>query len=182
MVQLLLDAQNYIIKAEDLVLQVLDDKKFLVDRNSVVTNIDIISQYAVLVRAEEKNVLKKPLVTTESLYLNGKNRTIFFVLFWKDLCHSFSSLKSLLPNTIVVLEYLALSTIVMISIFTVIAPFLGQNSDLFSYLPLFGFLGLLLYIYNLCNLKNVTAQILVLIIMFVLYFYGISLLKSTFAF
>jgi hypothetical protein len=73
MAQLLLDAQSHIAKSEDLVLKVLDDKKFLIDRNSVITNIDVISQYATLIRAQEKFVLKKPLTTSESLYLSGQH-------------------------------------------------------------------------------------------------------------
>ncbi|MDR0651396.1 MAG: hypothetical protein LBG59_08635 [Candidatus Peribacteria bacterium] len=73
MTMLLLDAQSHITAAEDLVLKTLDDKKFLIDRNSVITNIDVISQYASLIRAQEKFVLKKPLSTKESLYLTGKH-------------------------------------------------------------------------------------------------------------
>jgi soluble cytochrome b562 len=73
MAELLLDAQSHITASEDLVLKALDDKKFLIDRNSIITNIDVISQYASLIRAQEKFVLKKPLSTKESLYLTGKH-------------------------------------------------------------------------------------------------------------
>ncbi|MDR0859815.1 MAG: hypothetical protein LBO09_02275 [Candidatus Peribacteria bacterium] len=81
MVQLLLDAQSHIAKAEDAVFLALDDKKFLIDRNSVVTNIDVITQYAELMRSEEKYVLKKPLTLTENLYVTGKQGMIFSVFF-----------------------------------------------------------------------------------------------------
>jgi hypothetical protein len=73
MAGLLLDAQSHITASEDLVLKALDDKKFLIDRNSVVTNIDVIAQYATLIRAQEKSVLKKPLSNKESLYLVGQH-------------------------------------------------------------------------------------------------------------
>lgn len=73
MAQLLLEAQRYISVAEEKVLKVLDDKKFFIDRNSVVTNIDVISEYNALISAQEKSVLKKPLTNTESLYLIGRS-------------------------------------------------------------------------------------------------------------
>ncbi|MDR2540758.1 MAG: hypothetical protein LBD11_03035 [Candidatus Peribacteria bacterium] len=81
MVQLLLDAQSHIAKAEDAVFLALDDKKFLIDRNSTVTNIDVITQYAELMRSEEKFVLKKPLTLTENLYVTAKQGMIFSVFF-----------------------------------------------------------------------------------------------------
>ncbi|MDR2189761.1 MAG: hypothetical protein LBP53_00785 [Candidatus Peribacteria bacterium] len=73
MAQLLLDAQSHISSSENLVLKTLDDKKFLIDRNSTVTNIDVISQYATLIMAQEKFVLNKPLSTVENLYIGGKH-------------------------------------------------------------------------------------------------------------
>ena len=45
MVQLLMDTQGYISVAESKVLKQLDNKKFLIDRHSTVTNIDVISEY-----------------------------------------------------------------------------------------------------------------------------------------
>jgi Rad3-related DNA helicase len=100
MAQLLLEVQSHINKAEDEVLRALDDKKFLIDRNSVVTNIDVIFQYAALIRAEEKAVLKKPLSLVESLYVSGKQATIFFLFSRKDVRQQFASLTYLLPNTL----------------------------------------------------------------------------------
>ena len=138
MVRLLSDAQNHITKSENVVLKALDDKKFLIDRNSSVTNIDVISEYAELVKAEEKFVLKKPLTATESLYLSGKSATVFSVFFWKDLSQTFSSLSQLLPSTISLLEYLTLSIIAIISGFFVVSPLMNYSGEeLIQYLPVF---------------------------------------------
>ncbi|MDR2415532.1 MAG: hypothetical protein LBD75_02750 [Candidatus Peribacteria bacterium] len=181
MAGLLLDAQSHISASEDLVLKALDDKKFLIDRNSVITNIDVISQYASLIRAQEKFVLKKPLSTKESLYLTGKQGTILARFFLKDLQQVFTSLKKLLPHIVDLLEYFVLTMIIMISGFWLFSPFFATESDILSYLPVFGFLGLLLYGYNQCHFERPRHQILAFIVLIVIYFYGIILLKSTFA-
>jgi hypothetical protein len=137
MAQLLLEAQSHINKAEDAVFAALDDKKFLIDRNSVITNIDVISQYATLIRAEEKFVLKKSLSTAESLYVSGKQAAIFSVFFRKDFRQQFTSLTFLLPNTLSLLEYLVLRIIVILSGVWVVATVLGNESDLLYYLSVF---------------------------------------------
>ena len=144
MAQLLLDAQRYLSVAEAKVLKALDDKKFFIDRNSVVTNIDVISEYSALVMAQEKSVLKKPLTNWESVYLVGKSGTVFARFFWKDLVHSLSSLPVLLPNIISLLEYFTLVIIVVVIGLWIWMSLTGglspDGSALFSYLPVFGFL------------------------------------------
>jgi hypothetical protein len=87
----------------------------------------------------------------------------------------------LLPHLVNLLEYLVLTMIIMISGFWLFSPFFTAESDILSYLPIFGFLGLLLYGYNQCHFKHPRHQILAFIVMIVIYFYGTILLKSTFA-
>jgi hypothetical protein len=117
MVQLLMETQDRITAAENKVLKQLDDKKFLIDRHSNVTNIDVISEYAELTRAQEKSLLKQQLHFSENLYLSGKNITIFAKFFGKDLKAAFSSFQMFLPNMLGLLEYLVLVIIVILSAF-----------------------------------------------------------------
>jgi hypothetical protein len=170
MATILLDAQSHITASEDLVLQTLDDKKFLIDRNSVINNIDVISQYTKLIKAQEKSVLKKPLSNSEKLYLAGNNGAIFTRFFLKDLQHVFSSLDRLLPHIVALLEYFVLTMIIMISGFWLFSALFTTESDILSYLPIFGFLGLLLYGYNQCNFKYPRHQILAFIVLIGIYF------------
>jgi hypothetical protein len=126
--------------------------------------------------------LKKPLTTSESLYLSGQHWTIFASFFLKDLKHLFTSFHNLLPHTLFLLEYLVLTIIVIISGFWLFSSLWSSESDILSYLPIFGFLGLLLYIYNQCSFKRPLYQIGAFLVLLIVYFYGIILLKSTFAF
>jgi hypothetical protein len=92
MAQILITAQSFIEKNEDLVLSALDDKKFLIDRNSFVTNVDVISEYSMLIRAREKYLLKRMLSFEETLYAGGQHVTIFSKFFMKDLLKQFQTL------------------------------------------------------------------------------------------
>jgi hypothetical protein len=64
----------------------------------------------------------------------------------------------------------------------VVATVLGNESDLLYYLSVFWFLGLLLYGYNQCGFQRVWYQVLAFLVLVGIYFYGITLIKSTFAF
>ncbi|MDR2189760.1 MAG: hypothetical protein LBP53_00780 [Candidatus Peribacteria bacterium] len=93
----------------------------------------------------------------------------------------FTSLKMLLPHMVALLEYLVLTIIVMIAIFWLFALVFGKSSDILTYLPVFGFLGVVLYSYNQCDFQRTRHQILAFLVVMLVYFCGITLLKSTFA-
>jgi hypothetical protein len=131
-----METQEHITAAENKVLKQLDNKKFLIDRHSSVTNIDVISEYAELTKAQEKFVLKQPLDVPENLYLNGKNLTIFAKFFRKDIKAAFSSLTMLVPNTLDVLEYLLLTMIVALSAFWIFSSLFLSETHLPYYLPM----------------------------------------------
>jgi hypothetical protein len=182
MVELLMDTQDLITRAEDKVLTALDDKKFLIDRHSFVTNIDVISEYSTLIKAEEKSVLKQSLGVQETVYFLGKYMTIFAKFFGKDVKHVFDSLQEIIPNILMLLEYLVLAVVVLLSIFWVFLSLFSGNWHLPYYLPMFGRLGFLLYLYNQCSFKTVSLQVIALVVLIGLDIWGVILLKSTFAF
>jgi hypothetical protein len=182
MVQLLMDTQEHIDAAEEKVLKQLDDKKFLIDRHSSITNIDVITEYTALVKAEEKYILKNQLDLEENRYLNGKHLTIFAKFFGKDIRNAFSSLEMLVPNMLSLLEYFILTTIVIISIFWLFSTLFASTSFLPHYLPMLGRMGLLLYGCNQLSLKNTVVQIGACVLLLILYFWGFALIKATFAF
>jgi hypothetical protein len=125
MVTLLLETEHSLQKAEDKVLKALDDKKFLIDRNSVITNIDVISESNNLLVAQEKYLLKQQLTIQESLYLSGKYATIFVKFFKKDFLHQFVSLQGLIPNIVFLLEYFSLVSLLLFSFVALFGSALG---------------------------------------------------------
>ena len=184
MVMLLLETQHHLQKAEDKVLKALDDKKFLIDRNSIVTNIDVISESNALLIAQEKYLLKQQLTVQESLYLSGKYATIFAKFFNKDLAAQFTSLDLLIPNLVAMLEYFCLVSLLLFSFVSLFAPAFGGSSPLVSFLPALGITGGLSYIYTLLPLRErgVPVQVFCLLIFAVIAYFGITLLTASFAF
>jgi len=112
MVILLLDAQGVIEKNEEKVLIALDDKKFLIDRNSIISNIDVISESSKQTQAEERKMLKQVLSTKDVLYVSGKNITTFANFLYKDLLLSFTTPQQFIANCLLRCEYLLLVTVV----------------------------------------------------------------------
>lgn len=184
MVTLLLETEHSLQKAEDKVLKALDDKKFLIDRNSVVTNIDVISESNSLLIAQEKYLLKQQLTTQESLYLSGKYATIFVKFFGKDFVHQFISLQSLVPNIVALLEYFCLVSLLLFSFVSLFGSVFGWSRTLLYFLPSLWVIGILSYVYGLLPLrdKSMLIQILCLLFFGVFAYFAILLLTATFAF
>lgn len=122
MVTLLLETEQRLQKAEDKVLKELDDQKFLIDRNSIVTNIDVISESNALLIAQEKFLLRQQLTLQESLYLSGKYAAIFAKFFGKDLTQQFVSLDALVPNIVIMFEYFCLVSLLLFSFVALYGP------------------------------------------------------------
>lgn len=115
MVNLLTEAQQVILTNEERIYKEIEDKKFFIDRNSRVTNIDIIQEYANITKAKEKLILKQKATSKEQLYALGGPVTVFSLFFWKDLAYEFSQAKQrLLPIMTEMIEYLLLRTCVFI--------------------------------------------------------------------
>lgn len=184
MVTLLLETEHSLQKAEDKVLKALDDKKFLIDRNSVITNIDVISESNNLLVAQEKYLLKQQLTIQESLYLSGKYATIFVKFFKKDFLHQFVSLQGLIPNIVFLLEYFSLVSLLLFSFVALFGSALGWPRILFYFLPSLWVIGIMSYVYGLLPLrdKSMLIQLLILFLFGVFAYFVILLLTATFAF
>jgi RsiW-degrading membrane proteinase PrsW (M82 family) len=72
--------------------------------------------------------------------------------------------------------------IVILSAFWIFSSLFASESSLPYYLPMFWWSGLLLYFYNQGNFKNIVIQVLAFLILLGAYFWGIALIKATFAF
>ena len=69
MADLVLDAHILAQKAEEQILNTQNDKKFTIDKNSSVTNVDIISELLKLHKSNDKAIFKPiTMDTTETFY------------------------------------------------------------------------------------------------------------------
>lgn len=114
-VTLLTEAQQIILTNEEKIYKEIDDKKFFIDRNSRVTNIDIIQEYANITKAKEKVMLKQQPTPKEQVYAIGGFATVFSIFFRKDFLYEFNQSKhNLIPIIAQMSEYLLLRVCVII--------------------------------------------------------------------
>lgn len=184
MASLILDAHALTKKAESEILQAYDSQKFLIDKNSSITNIDIIHEIWIHNRISEKGaVAPKMLTGTESVIAVLWSPGIFLQLLKRDFAFTFKQTNfreffKVLMNTC---EYFVLTGILSITILWLIAPLIGfQNFSLYL-LPACGFLWLLLYLFNSLNFKSIVALIWGFIALVIIYRRGLLLLLNTFA-
>jgi hypothetical protein len=119
MVTLILDAQTLLKSAEDEVLAVNESNKFLINKNSSVTNIDILREYFDTNRNMEKAKLLPAGLTTSEMVKNlfGSN-FIYLSLLKKDTSHIFenSSFTELFDIVMRFVEYTVLLLLMVVTI------------------------------------------------------------------
>ncbi|GHW02331.1 hypothetical protein AGMMS50249_1170 [candidate division SR1 bacterium] len=183
MVEILLQSQANIDTTENKVLKALDDKKFLIDRNSTVTNIDVIKQYNNIIKSTEKTIIKAPISTTEQIFAIGKDFTVRCIFFWKDFLDSAKKFtKHYISSIATMIEYLIECSIVIITIFWFITSAMQKPSNIMIYLTILGWSGLMIFIYNQCRLSKPIFQILGLILVAVCSVFGFNIIRNTFTF
>ncbi len=182
-VTLLTQSQSLILADEEKIFKELENKKFFIDRNSRVTNIDVIQAYNDVSRAKEKSILKQTCTPKEQIYGLGGPITVFSLFFWKDFLYEFNQSKQNLTLIIAnMIEYLLLRTCVIIACMQIFIGVGDAKAELLSYFPIIGRGGLLLFIYNHFHFKQLRAQIVWIIVVIACTIWGYWIIKNTFAF
>lgn len=183
MVELLLATQKLIDQAESKILKILDDKKFFIDRNSTVTNIDIINQYNLLTKTQEKMLVKTALSNKEQFYFIWKFATVFSIFFRKDLIDTLKKTKkTAIQSTMSMLEILSLWMLISITLFWFFLYLQQQENTILIYLSILWRFGLLIFIFNSLHLQKLIYQIIGTLLIIWLTVFGFFIIKSTFAF
>lgn len=184
MATLILYSHKLTKKAEEDILSGDNWKSFLIDKNSIVTNIDFISELSDLNRISGKNVVKPNLLTTDEsirnmLWLNS----VFFRMFIKDFFNSCkqSSISEVFRITMELIEYIILIVIVIFSFLWLIDPLLWVNRFSLYLLPAAWWLGLLIYLFNSLKLEWAISRIVGFAVLIIVYWYWLILLKGSFA-
>lgn len=184
MVSLVLYTHNLTKKLEGEILSKYESQKFLIDKNSVATNIDFISELSNSRRISEKAILQPNSMTTQESFHNiiGIN-SVFVRLIAKDLLHTFeqSSFDDYFAAVMHFLEYITLITILIVSLFRLLWPIFWANSFSLYLLPILGRLGLLLFLFNNLKLKWFILKIVGFVVLSIIYRVGLTLLHWTFS-
>ena len=184
MATLVIESHKLTQAAEEEIFKYHQNEKFLIDKNSCVTNIDVISEIFNSNKIKETAKLwPSRLSTSENIEVLLWPIAIHLRLLWRDFVDTFnkSSMNEIFRIVINLLEYLVLSWIIILSILWLISPILWfQNFSLYL-LPALWWLALLLYLFNSLWLKWLTAKIIWFIILVLVYWRGLILLLNTFS-
>ena len=183
MMSLVLEAHTLVSKAEEKIFKTYENEKFLIGKNSVVNNVDVLSEVFNSNKALEKATFTTALTTTESFYKIAWPVMVYLQLLKKDLADTFS--KTTFPEffsvTINLVEYILLTTIIVISALYTFARLLWINEFSLKLLPALWRWWLLIYLLNTLNFKSTMFQIVWFIVLAILYWVGLQLLLWTFA-
>ena len=184
MASLVFDSHKLVKKAEDEIFKAYDSEKFLVDKNSSVTNIDVISDLFESKRISETATLQATNLTPGESVLNVLwPATIFLKLLKRDIIHTVktSSIDEVFDIVMELIEYFVLTWIVILSFLRLIAPLIGVQKFSLYFLPALWWLGLLLYLFNSLKLKWILRKTFAFIALVLIYRRGLILLLSTFS-
>lgn len=125
MASLVLDAHNLVSHAEDKIFKAYDDQKFLIDKNSSITNIDVIHENFNSNRITEKALFQPSgLTTRESIDNMLKSGTIFLGLLKRDIVSTFegTNFDEFFTTTLKFIEYIVLTSTIVITAVWLLAP------------------------------------------------------------
>ena len=184
MAVLILNTHELTKVAEKEILSHNESNSFLIDKNSVTTNIDFISELSSFNRISEKAVVQPNWLTTDEsirnmLWINS----VFLRMLLKDLTYTFkeSSIDEFIRVVMNSIEYIILIVIVVFSILWLIEPLIWINKFSLYLLPALGWLWLLVFLFNSLDLKWIMSKFVEFVVLAGIYWYGLMLLKGTFA-
>ena len=184
MTSLFLDSSVLVENAENEIFNASNQNKFLIDKNSAVTNIDVLREYFDSNRVLEKRTLYPEwLSTSESVTAIAWQNFVFFKLLKRDIIYylNWYSLNDFLGIVIHSLELIVLIIILIVSLTWLIGPLVWVNNFSLYLLPAMGRLWLLIYLLNGLSLKWFISKIVCFFILVGVYWYWLTVLLNTFA-
>ena len=184
MAALVLDAHSLLINAENQVIEANSENKFLIDKNSIVTNIDVLKEYFDFSRISEKSVLQPAWLKTSEMLTNAMwKNSILLSLLRRDIIHTFenSSFWELFDIVINLIEYVILLAIITITLSWLVGPLFWFDGFSLYLLPAMWRLWLLIYLLNNVELKWTISKIVWFVVLILIYRKWLVLLLNTFA-
>lgn len=184
MAMMVLEAHSLMKKVENEIFEANKDQKFLVDENSSVSNIDVLSEYFYSNRISEKAKLQPSgLKTSESISNILWSNAVLFNLLRRDVNNTFDNTAGdeIFSIVLELVEYIIICSIIIISLMWLGSSLLWSDRFSLYLLPAMWWLWLLLYLFNNLNLKWIMLQVVWFIALLLIYWWGLNLLLSTFA-
>ena len=184
MAALVIDAQVLLEEAEKQIFAANEQNKFLINENSVVTNIDVLQEYLDYSMISEKTKLQSAWLSTNEMIVSTlwKN-SIFLNLLKRDILHSFenSSFGEFVDIIVDLLEFIVLLIIITISLSWLIGSLIWVGNYSLYLLPAMWRLWLLIYLFDNIELKWAITRIVWFVVLVLVYRKWLVLLLNTFA-
>jgi hypothetical protein len=156
----------------------------LIDKNSSITNVDVISDLFDSKRISEKWTLQASSLSPGESILNLMwPVTVFLKLLKRYIVSTFknSTAGEIFSVVMNLIEYLVLTVIIVLSILWLIAPLIGVQNFSLYFLPALWWLALLLFLFNGLKLEWLIQNIIWFIVLVFIYRRGLVLLMNTFS-
>lgn len=184
MAALVLDVHTLLLNAEKQIFDAYNDNKFLIDKNSSITNIDVIAENYTANRIQEKYIFQPNWLTTrESLSNIIWPSATFIKLLEKDITDTFqnTSKEDFFDITMKIIEYITWLWTVVATLTWLVGWIFEDDRFSLYILPALWRLWILLYLYNNLKLKWWPAKLVWFVVMAFLYWRWLIMLLNTFA-
>lgn len=184
MAALVSDAHVLLEEAEKQVFDANEQNKFLINENSIVTNIDVLKEYYNYSMISEKAKLQTAWMSTNEMIANTLwENSIFLNLLKRDILHSFenSSFGEFVDIIVDLLEFIILLIIITISLSWLIGSLIWVGNYSLYLLPAMWRLWLLIYLFDNIELKWAITRIVWFVVLVLVYRKWLVLLLNTFA-
>ena len=184
MASLVFSAHELVKNAEAEIFKAYDAQKFQIDKNSSVTNVNVIDDmFASKIISEKASLQASSLSLGESVLSILGPVTVFLKLLKRDIVYTYknSSVDEVFSVVMKLLEYMVLTMVIVLSILWLFAPLVWIHTFSLYLLPALWRLALLLYLYNNLELDWIVRKLTWFIILVFIYRRGLILLLNTFA-
>lgn len=184
MSSLILDSHVLLENAEKEIFNANDQYKFLIDKNSSITNIDVLREYFNYNKISEKNTLGFGwLSAKDSIIGLAWSKSLFLKLLNRDIAHNLNwySFDDFFNDAMNALEFIINLIIVIITLIRLGGLLIWTNKFSLYLLPAMGWLWLLVYLFNGLKLKWFVSKVVCFAVIVGIYWYGLRLLLGTFA-
>ena len=184
MAALVTDAHVLLEEAEKQIFDANEQNKFLINENSIVTNIDVLKEYYNYSMISEKAKLQTAWMSTNEMIANTLwENSIFLNLLKRDILHSFenSSFGEFVDIIVDLLEFIILLIIITISLSWLIGSLIWVGNYSLYLLPAMWRLWLLIYLFDNIELKWAITRIVWFVVLVLVYRKWLVLLLNTFA-
>ena len=184
MATLVMDAHVLLEDAEKQIFAANEQNKFLVNENSVVTNIDVLQEYYNYTTISEKAKLQSSSLSTNEMISNTLwKSSIFLNLLKRDISNSFenSSFGEFVDIIVDLIEFIILLIIITIVLSWLIGSLIWVGNYSLYLLPAMWRLWLLVYLFDNVDSKWIITRIVLFAVLVLVYRKWLILLLNTFA-